>query len=104
MELSVCERFTKFVGEPTENGCWPWLGTRQKSGHGYFSYNSYPIQAYRMSWILVNGPIPNNLHILHSCDNGWCVNPDHLHLGTHQDNMKEKMDRGRNINPPQFKG
>jgi len=43
-------------------------------------------------------------HVLHNCDNGNCVNPEHLHLGTHQDNMREMIERNRNKNPPIKKG
>lgn len=105
MNLSTIERFTNYIGEPTENGCWPWIGPRQHSGHGRFTICRYNNEgAHRISWSLINGPIPFNLHVLHSCDNGWCVNPEHLHLGTHQDNMREKMERNRNVAPPILKG
>src|SRR5882762_7058372 len=48
-----------------------------------------------MAWAIVNGPIPFGKMILHTCDNAWCINPDHLYVGTHGDNMKDRSVRGR---------
>ena len=97
-------RFQKFVGEPLENGCIPWLGCKNKSGHGSISIGNRPYPAYRLAYILYKDNIPDGLHVLHDCDNGWCVNPEHLHIGTHADNMREMIERGRNKNPPVYKG
>lgn len=97
-------RFQKFVGEPLENGCIPWLGCKAKSGHGRISIDNKPYPAHRLSYILYKDNIPDGLHVLHGCDNGWCVNPQHLHLGTQTDNMREMIERGRNKNPPVKKG
>ena len=87
-------RFQKFVGEPLENGCIPWIGCKnKKTGHGRIHIDGKPAMAYRLSYILYKGNIPEGLHVLHDCDNGWCVNPEHLHLGTHHDNMMEMIEK-----------
>lgn len=100
----VAHRFWYYVGETDENDCWLWNGYCQKSGHAMLNVNRKPVGAYRISYIIHKGEITDNLHVLHSCDNPRCVNPDHLHLGTHLDNMKEKCERGRSINPPRLTG
>jgi len=64
--------------------------------------------AHRVAWGIYKGKIPEGMHVLHNCDNPACVNPDHLFLGTHADNMKDKGDKGRaprftRTNPPMTK-
>ena len=75
--------------------CWNWTGALTK-GYGYLSKDSKKYYAHRYSWIIHNGLIPENLCVLHKCDNPLCVNPDHLFLGTTLDNVKDKIAKGRN--------
>ena len=78
---------------PTE--CWEWLAHLTIKGYGGFKYNGWNQHAHRVSWNLTFGAISSGLQVLHKCDNRKCVRPDHLFLGTHDDNMLDKAQKGR---------
>ena len=75
--------------------CHEWQRKRNKSNYGLFKYENQWSLAHRVSYILSRGDIPEGLFVCHSCDNPPCVNPDHLWLGTHQDNMDDMVKKGR---------
>src|SRR5882762_2517021 len=78
-----------------EDGCWMFLGPWNSHGYGHLSYDGHVYRAHRASWELYNGPIPDDLNVLHKCDNRWCINPEHLFLGTLKDNADDMRAKGR---------
>lgn len=77
--------------------CWDWQQGCDKYGYGKFVFNNIRIKSHRFAWMITNGQIPEGLYILHSCDNRKCCNPKHLFLGTHLDNIKDKVAKGRQL-------
>lgn len=80
-----------------QEGCWNWRGPKRKFGYGAMTCSSKfgASDAHRASWILSFGQIPDDLFVCHKCDNPICSNPDHLFLGTPQDNVQDMRDKGR---------
>lgn len=78
--------------------CWLW-GMSHHSGYGRFSFReggvNRQVYAHRYAWEIIRGPIPARMIVRHRCDQGSCVNPDHLILGTQRDNVQDAIDRGR---------
>lgn len=92
----IIERFWKGVPLNRPKGsCWIWIGTKWKCGYGRIKFKGAIRAAHRISWALHFGPVPIGQFVLHKCDMKACVNPDHLFLGTHQDNMDDMKKKGR---------
>ena len=84
------------------SGCWLWTASVDKDGYGQLGSDGNRasrtmLKAHRVSWELANGPIGGGLAVLHRCDNPPCVNPDHLFLGTNQDNIDDMNRKRRNV-------
>lgn len=93
------DTFWDKVDQKGPEECWEWWPARENQ-YGKYWLNGERMGAHRAAWTLTNGPIPVGIEVCHSCDNPRCVNPAHLFLGTHQDNMRDAYTKGRIVQPP----
>jgi hypothetical protein len=91
----MADRFWEKVDKTKD--CWVWTAARQSFGYGKFitKKGTSPVGAHRLAYELEVGPIPEGKLVLHHCDNPPCVKPDHLYIGTVQDNVRDRQERGR---------
>lgn len=83
---------------PVESGCWEWQAGKGEGGYGAISSRQYKTKmAHRVAYAMMVGD-PTGRSVLHRCDNPPCVRPDHLFLGTQQDNLLDMRAKGRGRN------
>lgn len=82
----------------TETGCWEWTGTKSTNGYGILAVrdrkHGYE-RVHRLSAEIWIGATIAGMDVLHKCDNPPCFNPEHLYIGTHKENMRDRRDRDR---------
>jgi len=98
-EETVCRFWAKV--EKGES-CWIWKGSKRNKGYGAFVWaNSCGTviqgRAHRFSYEIHKGVIPKGMFVLHKCDEPSCVNPEHLFIGSNQDNVDDMMKKGRHV-------
>ena len=87
------------TGKPT-GACIEHSGGRMRTGYGRTQYKGKQILAHRLAYCLAAGVEPNQIKgmvVRHRCDNPGCINPEHLELGSTQDNMNDMTERGRRV-------
>lgn len=90
-------RFWKGVLKREPNECWPWLKATVTDGYGTIALRKgVPFATHRLSYEIHNGPLPKGAIVRHRCGNHSCCNPNHLQLGDHIDNMRDKAVAGDN--------
>ncbi len=109
-EINLSERdisrfWEKVDKSSDKNGCWVWNSSKNKIGYGTFSLKCKSVKAHRVAWTISYGQTPkgdgyHGMCVLHKCDNRACCRPDHLFLGTQQDNVKDMVCKGRNKTIP----
>lgn len=83
------------------NPCWIWMASKNRKGYGMIVVKRKTFKVHRVAWIITSGLIPHNgsahgICVCHHCDNPSCVNPSHLFLGDHTDNMRDMTAKSRN--------
>jgi HNH endonuclease len=84
----------KTIPEPN-SGCIIWLGAMTDHGYGRAEIDGKYVAVHRLRWETKKGKIPAGMYVLHHCDNRLCCNINHLFLGTHTDNMRDMVKKGR---------
>lgn len=98
--MTPLQRFESKLVPLVPSSCWTLDGAFDKDGYALFSYKNITRRGHRISWVLHHGEIPDGMLVCHSCDNPACVKPDHLFLGTHADNIADKVRKGRQAKGP----
>lgn len=94
----IIERFAEKYSVDQKTGCWKWTGAKIAGGYGHLRrYQQEPILAHRFSYEHHYGSIQPGMIVRHKCSNPSCVNPAHLELGTHEDNMADMVRAGRRL-------
>lgn len=95
--ISALDRafFWSKVTAQNKHTCWEWAGRTDQDGYGRCKKFGADQPAHRLAYAFVNGPIGEDEVVRHRCDNPRCCNPLHLELGTHKDNVDDRVCRGR---------
>lgn len=100
--MPIEERLKRNMRVNPVSGCWEWQGCK-RSGYGHTIVGSrtdgtrHSERAHRLAYMVWNGEIPRGYDVCHKCDNPACINPNHLFVGTRQDNVDDRERKGRNV-------
>jgi HNH endonuclease len=93
-------RIEKKIERIPESGCWIWMACLFATGYGAMNFRGKAVKAHRHIYEVTVGPIPPGMDLCHHCDVRECVNPDHMFVGTRQDNMDDAKAKGRKLGSP----
>jgi len=89
------EHLASRAGRVPETGCLVWRGSEKSGGYAGTKFLGKSYMVHRLAWLAHRGPIPDGLLVCHRCDNRFCLDPEHLFLGTPQDNAIDMLRKGR---------
>lgn len=92
---TIIDKFADRCRVNPVKGCWLWIGSMSRKRYGNFYVRGKIIAAHRFSFLYFNGQIPNGMMIMHECDTRHCVNPEHLSYGTNDENVADRIKKGR---------
>ncbi len=95
LPAGIAGKFYSYFIEGKEDECWIWFGPSDDGRYGRFMYYRKKYPAHIISYAIYNKLKEINLLVLHRCDNGFCVNPKHLFLGTNKDNTQDMLSKSR---------
>jgi hypothetical protein len=94
--IPIEERLLRRLSPEPNSGCWLWTGTCNHKGYGQIGTSAHGMATtHKVAYQYFKGAVPQSMQVLHTCDTPCCCNPEHLWLGTHQDNIDDKMRKGR---------
>lgn len=103
--VGLHERFWASIDQSGgSDSCWTWTAGGHVNGYGELRAGRRLVRAHRLAWEIANGPIPDRMHVLHSCDNPPCCNPLHLSVGTNTDNHRDMVNKQRHVVPAPVSG
>lgn len=95
MRKTIQQRLEEKSVPVTESGCILWLGAIPRCGYGQMGVDGKGLYVHRLAWEEEYGSVPTGMRVLHKCDVSACINPKHLYLGTHAENMSDMVAKGR---------
>lgn len=103
---SLADRFWRKVTRASDDECWLWIGSTDRKGYGQIRMpgskgeSRLRLASHIALELAGRGTVPKGMEALHTCDNPPCVNPAHLVIGTHRENMEDSWNKGRASKPP----
>ncbi len=94
-KFTLKERFESKIELIPFTDCWIWNSSLNDNGYGQIHNRGKTLKAHKVSYELYKGIIPKGMCVCHTCDNRYCVNPNHLWLGTYKDNINDMFKKNR---------